>query len=184
MGAAKPGKEVVDTSGWLTRSQSADLLGVSGTTIKNWGYAGLLHPQKETRALPNGGSREIWVYDPGELSRIPIARRQRVQMVPGDPGEIAARAFELFDDGVPLREVVTRLRETPETVTVLHDQWDRLGGCDVVINPVARDELTRLVGPFDGVAGLVARLREILPRPVQDATDVARAAADGVERRG
>lgn len=159
---AKPIDDSIDTSSWLTRTQAADLLGVSHTTMKNWDAAGILHPRKETRDLPNGGSREIWVYDPRELARVPNARRQRAQMMPGDKGEVAARAFEMFDEGVPLREVVTRLRETPEAVEVLHDQWSRLGGAEVVLSKVARDEIAKVVGPFDGVAGLVARLRELL----------------------
>jgi hypothetical protein len=151
----------VDTSGWLTRQQAADLLDVSHTTIKNWD-GGLLHPRKEVRALPNGGSREIWLYDPAELARVPAARRQRAKMIPGDRGEVSARAFELFDEGLALREVVTRLRETPETVEAMHDQWSRMGGSELVINPVARCALVALVGPFDGVAGLVAAVREAL----------------------
>jgi hypothetical protein len=162
MVAANMVDDSIDTSSWLTRSQAADLLGVSHTTMKNWDAAGVLHPRKEKRDLPNGGSREIWVYDPRELARVPNARRQRAQMIPGDQGEIAARAFEMFDEGVPLREVVTRLRETPEAVEILHDQWSRLGGAEVVLSKIARDELAKLVGPFDGVAGLVARLRELL----------------------
>lgn len=159
---AKPIDDSIDTSSWLTRTQAADLLGVSHTTMKNWDAAEILHPRKETRDLPNGGSREIWVYDPRELARVPNARRQRAQMMPGDKGEIAARAFELFDEGVSRREVVTRLRETPEAVEVLHDQWLRLGGVEIVLSKVARDEIARIVGPFDGVAGLVSRLRELL----------------------
>ncbi len=166
----------VDTSGWLTRQQAADLLNVSHSTIKNWDGR-LLHPQKETRPLPNGGSREIWVYDPHELAKVPPAKRQRALMIPGDKGEIAGRAFELFDDGTPLRQVVTQLRETPEAVDVLHDQWTRMGGAEWVLSEAARAELGRLVGPFDGVAGLIDRLRELLsarsPAPATETTSSA-----------
>mgnify|MGYP001558686488 CR=1 FL=1 len=167
MVAAKSEDDPIDTTGWLTRAQAADLLNVSHTTIKNWDRV-LLFPRKETRVLPNGGAREIWVYDPHELAKVPPARRQRAQMLPGDKGEIAARAFEMFDEGVALREAVTRLRETPETVEVLHDQWFRMGGVEIVIGPRVQEELAQLVGAFDGVAGLVARLRDVLrqlPKP-------------------
>lgn len=164
--------ETVNTDGWLLRAQVAELLDVSHTTIKNWDGT-LLHPQKSIRALPNGGSREVWVYDPHEVAKIPAARRQRARTIPGDRGEIAAQAFELLDEGVPLREVVQRLRETPEAVDALHDQWQRMGGSELVLGKLARAELVKLIGPFDGVPGLVGRLRELLAAPATPGGDAA-----------
>ncbi len=165
--------KTVDTSGWLTRSQAADLLDVSHTTLKNWDKAGLLHPRKEKCDLPRGGSREVWVYDPRELAKVPSARRGRAKSIPGDPGEVAARAFEMFDDGHDLRAVVTQLRETPGTVEDLHDQWLRMGGSEVVLHRVAREEIASLVGPFDGVAGLLERLRQVLIARTTDAPTIS-----------
>lgn len=183
MVAAKSTNNDVDTSSWVTRNQAADLIGVSHTTIKNWDGVHL-HPRKARRPLPNGGFREVWVYDTDELSKIPSGLRQRARAMPGGQGEIAARAFEMFDEGHPLRRVVISLRETPEAVEVLHDQWMRLGGADVVVGPAARAEIERLLGPFDGVAGLVERIRELTcpaaaPTPV--ATDAAAGASPHIK---
>lgn len=175
MAAAKSGKDTVDTSSWVTRNMAADLLEVSHTTIR--GMEGkILHPRRGRRSLPNGGYREIWLYDPEELARVSSARRQKARHAPIQPGEMVARAFELFDDGRPLREVVTELRETPESIAAWHDQWLELGGAEIVVGPAARKELARLVGPFEGVADLVARVRDaVAPRAAEPATPGAQA---------
>ncbi len=177
MGAAKSVDDSVDTTGWLLRTEAADLLDVSHTTVKNWDGT-FLHPRKVLRDLPNGGSRPVWVYDPKELARIPAARRQRAKMMPGDRGEIAARAFEMFDEGASSRVVVMRLREPPETVEILREQWERLGGSELVIHPDLHAELVRLVGAFDSVAGLIARLREVLVGADRVGADIVANASD------
>ena len=128
---------------------------VSYNTIMNWVKAGRLHPQKEMRLLPNGASREIRVFDPVELQKI-LHRRD-----PNEPGELAARAFEMFEEGRPLREVVIALRKTPEYIVALHDHWEWCGGSELVITPVARRELESLLGPFVGVADIVERVAEL-----------------------
>ena len=147
----------VDTSTWLTANQVVDMLGVAHDTVKAWERKGVLHPQMARRTLSNGASREIRVYDPHEVAAMP--RRHGVR-VPNDPGEIAARAFELMETGKSIREIVVALREAPDKVADLHEQWMLLGGGDVVIGAAATEELVRLVGPFDGVAGLVERIKE------------------------
>lgn len=153
----EPVQKQVDTSTWLTANQVVDMLGVAHDTVKGWERRGMLHPQMARRQLSNGASREVRVYDPHEVARIP---KRRIVQVPNDPGEIAARAFELMDAGKSIREIVMALRETPAKVAELHDQWMIMGGGDIVIGAVATEELVRLVGPFDGVAGLVERLKE------------------------
>lgn len=179
VGVMKSQNETTNTDGWLLRAQVAELLDVSHTTVKNWD-GNLLHPQKSVRSLPNGGSREVWVYDPHEVAKVPAARRQRARTMPGDRGEIAAQAFELLDEGMPLREVVQRLRETPEAVDILYDQWQRMGGSELVIGRLARAELVKLVGPFDGVSSLVGILRELLD--TKTATSAATPTATGDDR--
>lgn len=131
---------------------------VSYNTIKNWVLKGLLHPQRAMRMLPHGAQREVQVFDPRELSKM---ARRKIDVHGNDAGEIAARAFELFETGKSLREVVIELRETLPKVEELHEQWLRSGGSELVITPVAQRELERLVGRFDGVAGLVERVAEM-----------------------
>lgn len=136
---------------------------VSWNTIKNWTKKQLLHPQLALRPLANGAMREVFVYDPRELAR--MARRKADA---NDAGEIAARAFELFEHGKSLREVVIALRETLPKVEELHEQWTRSGGSELVITSVAKRELEVLVGPFEGVAGLVQRVGELMNRASAD----------------
>ena len=131
------------------------MAGVSYNTIVNWENAGRLHPQKEMRLLTNGQHREIKVFNQAELLRL-IRRR-----APDDHGEVAARAFELFQEGRAIREVVVALRQTPERIEQLREQWEDCGGCELVITPVAQRELERLLGPFVGVADIVERVAEL-----------------------
>jgi hypothetical protein len=163
MGVAKPDKGSVDTTGWLLRSQVADLLRVSEAAVKKWDEKNLLHPRKETRPLPKCGFRDVWVYDPSEVAQL-AARRSRAVPLVSDAGDIAARAFELFGEGVAGRDVVIRLRQLPERVEELREQWLELGGSDLVINSAARAALEQLVGPFDGVAALVSAVQGALSR--------------------
>lgn len=147
-----------DISTWLTINQVVDLIGCAHITVKTWVSKGTLHPRKARRQVGNGSLREVWVFDPREIARVP---RRRTSSVPSSPGEIAARAFELFDEGRPDREVVTDLRETPQRVAELREQWMLGGGSEIVIGRVAAQEIARFIGPFDGVAGLVQRLRAL-----------------------
>ena len=165
MAPTKKVVDPVDTSTWLTRSQASDLLHVSDRTLKDWEQDGTLHPQRADRVLTDGRHREVVVYDPRELAAISARRvlRTRVAGQSGD-GEISARAFEAYEDGVTCAGVVVKLRITPERAQELYDQWERMGGIEVVLGPRAREELVRLVGPFDGVPGLVQRLREVMLR--------------------
>ncbi len=171
MGTTSQQLAPVDTDGWLTCTDAANKLGISQNTIRNWERRGKLHPQKAPRPHPLGAFRDVLVYDPAELARMP---RRRIASTIHDPGELCARAFELFDAGSSLREVVIKLREQPTKVEELHDQWVNFGGADIVVGPIAHAEIERYLGAFVGVAGLVERLREALPvRVVDDARDDA-----------
>ena len=160
MVATKSNEPSIDKPGWLTREQASDLLGVSQTTIKKWQEEGLLSPVLGQRK-GHMGQRELWLYDPRELAGIP-RRKITASGTSDDPGEIAARAFERFDDGVALRGVVVALRIPPERAADLHDQWSRMGGADLVVTPAARRELVQLVGEFQDVAGLIAAVRSFV----------------------
>jgi hypothetical protein len=151
-----------DKPGWLTHTEAADLVGVSYNTVAHWARQKKLHPHKEQRTLANGTVREVTVFSLQEV--IKLARRRGVP----DAGEMAARAFELFMEGTPLHEVVIKLRQAPERIEALHEQWLSCGASELVLNPVARRELERLVGPFNGVAELVQRVAELASRAAAD----------------
>jgi len=170
MQSVKSSRQAVNTDTWLTCAQASDLLGASENTIRKWARSNMLHPSRAIRVQPSGASREVEVFDPGELAK--MGSRRRIASVPNDPGELAARAFELFDEGKALRDVVVILRETPWKITELHEQWTDLGGAKLVINQAAQAELQRFVGSFDDVADLVARVRDSLGEAILvDATE-------------
>lgn len=153
--AAAPETKQPDTSGWLTRNQSADLLKMSVTTIANYERRGKLHPRYAYRADSRGIEHHVAVYDPEELTRLP---RSALYHHPAtrEPGEIAARAFELFNQGVSIRDVLIELRETPDRVHELHERWLDMGGADLTITKIAKEAFEKLVGPFSDVAGLLS----------------------------
>jgi hypothetical protein len=165
MADQKNGSAEVDTATWLTCAEASDLLHVSEGTIRSWARdGGRLHPRKGQRVLASGRKATLDLYDPHELA--PMGRRGR-SPVPSGPGEAAARAFELFDAGRSLRQVVIDLRETPEKVSELHDQWHDLGGCEMVIGGTARAELERFLGPIRDVAELVKRVSDLLGERIE-----------------
>ena len=164
---AQPAPTGPDTTDWLTCTQASDRWAVSENTIRTWSRNGRLHPRSARRTLQSGVVLEVQVYDPRELAELMAARGSARVAVPDDPGELAAKAFELFDEGTPLRRVVIRLRETPAKVAELHDQWSELGGAELVVAGAAKSELERFVGPFEDVAGLVERVRAMLGKVVE-----------------
>jgi excisionase family DNA binding protein len=144
-----------DEPRWLTATEAADLLGVSYNTIVNWENAGRLHAHKQRRLLTNGQHREIRVFKEAEVRKF-LRRRD-----PNEEDEVAARAFEMFEAGRQIREIVIALRVRPERIERLHDQWKDFGGAELVVTPVAKRELERIIGPFVGVADIVERVAEL-----------------------
>jgi hypothetical protein len=148
--------DTVDRSDWLTVRQISDSLAVSENTVRMWVNRGTLkNVSKAQRRGRNGGLYLCDVFDPKEVAALDAKRRKGAPAPPSDPGEMAARAFELFDRGDELRKVVVKLRQKPEVVSELHDQWLDLGGAQVVITAEAREALERILGSFEDVADLV-----------------------------
>jgi transcriptional regulator with XRE-family HTH domain len=119
----KPVDPPVNTTGWLTREQVVDLLGVSYTTISNWERKGILHPG---RARSAKYQRDVIVYDPAELAATPRARAARA--LRADPGEIEARVFALLEAGKNLREIVIECRIPTTEALAIRETWLDLGG--------------------------------------------------------
>lgn len=161
--------EASATATWLTCSEAAQLLGVGESTIRYWARVDKLKPERARRTHPSGSSREVDVFDPAQLAV--FAARRKITRVPSGPGEIAATAFELFDQGASMRRVVTEVRETPQRVAELHEQWLDFGGADLVVGPQAREALVRLVGEFGDVADLVRAVADAVERRVEVVVD-------------
>lgn len=152
-------KEGPDISTWLTRLQVSDLIGVSINTIKSW-EGQYLHPRMRPGTAAERG-RMVYVYDPHEVASLPNNLRRRAA-VRDNPDELASVAFEMFERGCRLRDLVIKLRKRPEVIEELHERWLTMGGADSVINEAAHAELARFVGPFTSVPELVERVKEAL----------------------
>lgn len=151
--AADSRKALPDTTSWLTRNEAADVLNVSSNTLRNYESRGLLHPLRVPRIDAMKHAQLVVVYDPRELAKLPrgIGR----SLVAKNPGEIAARAFELFREGRSNEEVVIEVREEPDKVDDLRLKWLDAGGAHLVITPEAKITLEKIVGPFASVAEFV-----------------------------
>jgi DNA-binding transcriptional MerR regulator len=153
MAATSRAQAPQDLGHWLNRQQAALLMDVAYTTLLALEKKGLLHPQ-QVRG-PSG--RMIYVYDPDEL----IARVPRRKIVANNqPGEKVARAYELFELGKSINDIVVEMRETAAQVREWREEWLDGGGADYVLNRQARAELAAVVGAFATVPELIERVRE------------------------
>ncbi len=152
--------KLTDTSGWLSRNESSDWLGVSSQTLRNYERRGRLHPQYVYREDAHGCTRRVTVYDPDELKKLPRTARRVIR--PREPGAVAAHCFELFSQGKSLKEIVIDLHIVPETVEALREKWLDAEGSKMVIVPEAKKALEKLVGPFTGVTDLVELCEKVV----------------------
>jgi len=103
------------------------------------------------------------VYNPKELAALPIRNgggQPGIQV--REPGEQAARAFELLRQGMPLDEIVIELRETPDRINYLNERWLELTHARHVISSETKTAFEQLVGPFNDVTELLERVRSKL----------------------
>jgi len=139
--------------GGLTRSQVARQLGVGVTAVHDMRLRGTLHPKRDA----NG----VWRYDPADVIRAAAARG-----VPGKytAGQVAAQAFQMFDQGGELKDIVIALQVTPEEVFRLYRLWqcsldhppptqDLAGGARLLDEePGADDAFARAMAQAAGLA--------------------------------
>jgi hypothetical protein len=76
-----------------------------------------LHPERDGAG--------VWLFSSSEVDRLATQRtaKPRVRAASDDAGVIAGRAFELFDEGCDLREIVVDLRQTPHVIRELYNEW-------------------------------------------------------------
>jgi hypothetical protein len=155
--------ELSNTDGWLTRNEVCDLLRCSPQTVKNYEHRGKLHPRNAIRKDRSDSDRQMRVYDPKELAALPPRNPGGEPSVDvRAPGELAARAFELFRKGLDLDEVVIELRETTDRVDHLHERWLNYSRGRHVITVEAKKALEQAIGKFDGVTDLVEKVAKIM----------------------
>ena len=155
--------KIPETSDWLTRNETSDVLRCSLQTLKNYESRNLLHPRQAVRRDRTGAERMMLVYSPKELAGLPSKNGAGPRIAIREPGEQSARAFEMFRQGQPLDEVVIELRETPDRIDYLHERWLGQTCARHVITPEARKALEQLVGePFKDVTEFVELLTKKL----------------------
>lgn len=150
-------KNIPELDGWLTRDETADILGIGHQTVVSWEMSGRLHPKRVYRSAKDGTQRATYLYDPREIARMPSARRPHGKTA----GEVASRAFSMFADGKSQAEVVIMICEPPEKVRQLHDEWRDMGGMDFVITPIAKSLLEGCLGKIESLSDLVERVKTL-----------------------
>lgn len=155
-----------ETDGWLTRNETSDVLRCSLQTLKNYEARGLLHPRHARRNDRTGAERVMLVYDPKELAALPAKKPGGPREAVREPGEQAARVFELLREGRELDEIVIEMRETPERIDYLHERWLEQTKARYVITPEAKKAFEQIVGPFKDVTELVELVsKKLTPAP-------------------
>jgi hypothetical protein len=154
---------VPNTDGWWTRNQVCDNLRCSPQTVKNYETRGLLKPHEAIRKDRSGSDRRLLVYDPKQIAALPARNpggEPRIDV--RGPGELAARAFELFRENKTLDEVIIELRESTDRIDHLYERWLDYSRGRHVITPVAREALQKVVGRFEGVPELLEILERVM----------------------
>jgi hypothetical protein len=152
------------TDGWLTRNEASDVLRCSPQTLKNYESRNLLHPAHAVRRDSRGSERVMLVFNPKELTALPYRNsggQPKIEM--REPGEQAARAFELFRQGCALDEIVIELRETPDRIDHLYEHWLDQTKARLMITPEAKKAFEQIVGAFTDVAGLIELTKKLAP---------------------
>jgi hypothetical protein len=157
--------KLVETDGWLTRNEACDVLRCSPQTLKNYEDRKKLHPQHAIRKDRRDGERVMLVYNPKELAALPLRNgggQPSIQV--REPGEQAARAFELLRQGMALDEIVIELRETPDRIHYLNERWLEQTQARCVITPEAKVAFEQLLGAFNDVTDLLDLVRKRLSK--------------------
>lgn len=108
----KPSRGAQVPPSGLTRSQVAHHLGVGVTAVHRLRVNGELHPQRDDAG--------VWRYDPADVIRAAAKHGVRGSRT---EGETAALAFEMFELGAGLRELVMALHLTPDQVRSLYADY-------------------------------------------------------------
>ena len=126
----------------VTRSQAADLLGVSRSTVKR------LH-ERELHPITDDKGQSLYNLEEVEQVRIRRTRSWGPPVAPAaaavaDDGAIAAELFALFDQGKHPVDVVKERRVAPRVAGEAYAIWARWRGC-VVLHPETLEKLNQLL---------------------------------------
>ncbi|MDI3285159.1 hypothetical protein [Polyangium sp. 15x6] len=132
---------------WFTRSQAAKALGIGLTAWLTLERRGLVTPVPVSQARgfkgrPGGGKQPLVVIRAEDVARMKDAELVKRM----SNGQLAGAAFEMFEKGKSVVDVVIALRLPPERAEELHEAWRRARGG--VLLPLACAEKMRELG-FD-----------------------------------
>jgi len=109
----------------LTRTEAAKRMGVSVATVRRM----------------EGAELRVEVIDGKHLLRIEDVDRHR--RVPD--GDLAAQVFQMFNEGYSQVEVVIQLKESPDRIRKLHNDWVEMSNCIVALpKPGSKFHVERL----------------------------------------
>ncbi len=134
--------------GWLIRKDVAKRLGMAENSVKRRDGR-VFHPIQRGR---------LFFYDPAEVER--YAEQHGPKRATRAEGEIAARAFELFEAGKDFRKVVIELQQTPARVRELFREYAL--GSDLIVPAAICREIESLGHGRDGEALSAQELRRIV----------------------
>jgi hypothetical protein len=107
----------------LTRMQVARLVGCSKTQVRNYERRGILRPSVDGKGVHWFLKAEVAALARKKESRADAraARADKRDRL----GELAARVFFLFREGVELPEIVIETKRSPELIRRLYDEYRR-----------------------------------------------------------
>lgn len=141
---------------YLSRSEAAELLGVAVSTMMQYEQRGKIVPHWAVIADSTGRLRNSPIYHISDVLKLP---RKAPNPTPDNPDELTARAFELFEQGKSLREVIILLRATKEKIDRLHEDWLDVGGAVFTLSEDVRKALEAELGPLASPEHLLERVR-------------------------
>jgi hypothetical protein len=118
------GDSTRDVEEWLTRTQVAERLGISPSSVRRleWDQ---LHPEVDERGVHR--------FDPAEVAALRLPRRRAPAKARRavDPeardrarrGRLAAEVFVMFGRRVPLAQIVVATRQPPDAIRALYREW-------------------------------------------------------------
>ena len=114
MRSTKP-KAARSTADLLTRAEVARILRCSVTRVIQYQRASRLRPVKVENGTNFFARTEVLAF----------ARSRRAPRVLMFSGELAAEVFALFEERIPLAQIVIATREPPEVIRALYDEYLR-----------------------------------------------------------
>jgi hypothetical protein len=148
---------------YLTRIEAADLLGTSPASIIQLERHGKLPVHWTVLENALGNMRNAPVYKIEDLLKLP--RKDRARNAVHDPDELCARAFELFEKGKTIKQVVIELRASLLKIQELRSQWLEISEPLLEVDEESRQRLVQLLGPFEGAGELVTLVETRIRRP-------------------